>query len=83
MLTAQARDWHAGLSFAQEADDTFFGKSVVRVQTSLSLRIEFQTAALLNLGDVGGKAVCSSSVSPVYVADRSVKVLSQPPFGVL
>jgi len=33
MLAAQIFDRHAGISFAQEADDLFFGEALLHVQS--------------------------------------------------
>ncbi len=55
MPSAQVLDRHAGLGFAQEADDLLFGK---RFFTSnlLGLGNGLQTEVLLKLGDVAAAA---------------------------
>ena len=51
MLAAEVLDRHAGLGFdfAQEADDLFYEKELLRIQ-SQPLRTGIQTAPLLNPG---------------------------------
>ncbi|QBI15358.1 hypothetical protein EYR01_08090 [Xanthomonas oryzae pv. oryzae] len=50
MPPAQVFDRHAGLGFAQEADDLFFGKTLLHVQSPRVRELDSKQMCYSNLG---------------------------------
>ncbi|PNR71746.1 hypothetical protein LA20_02370, partial [Xanthomonas oryzae pv. oryzae] len=64
MPSAQVFDRHAGLGFAQEADDLLFGKTLLHVQSPRVRELDSKLRCYSNLGEQRFQTGFAQALSP-------------------